>query len=317
MQDKIIAITGGTGSFGKAMVEELLKKDIKRIRILSRDELKQAVMKDEINDSRVDFFLCDVRDESNLITALEGVDIVIHAAALKRIEKCETNPLEAVKTNIQGSINVANACLKNNVLSAVFISTDKASEPVNLYGASKMVAEKFWIRANCYRGLHHPTKFSVVRYGNVLNSRGSVIPMFKKQAQDRVIRVTHPDMTRFFITLQQAINLVELAVEYAQGGEIYLPQLKSAYITQIAAAVAPEAHIVFTHPNSGEKLHEQLLNQDESKRVTIEDGYTLIHPQDVTWPYSFPKEYSPVVPLTSLETNKFTSVELSELIHNG
>lgn len=317
MQNKVVLITGATGSFGKAFIEEILKTNPKQIRAFSRDEAIQAELKAKFKDSRILWLIGDIRDAERLEMALEGVDICVHAAALKRIEVCEADPEEAIKTNITGSVNVAKACLKKNVSHAILISTDKASEPVNLYGATKMAAEKYWIRANGYRGALHPTKFSVVRYGNVVGSRGSVVPIFKKQAEeDGVIRITHKEMTRFFITLQQAISLVQIAVAYSQGGEIYLPALKAASIVDLAKAVDSKAHIVYTTPNPGEKLHEQLLNRAELGRVTIEEGYTVVHPEDTTWPYAFPKEYSYVVPKTSYDADRFTVKELQELVND-
>lgn len=316
MRDKVIFISGATGSFGKAFISEMLKLEPKQIRAFSRDEAMQAELKQYFSDERILWLIGDVRDSERLEMALEGVDVAVHAAALKRVEVCEDDPWEAIKTNVIGSVNVANACLKKNVKCAVLISTDKASEPVNLYGATKMVAEKAWIRSNVYRGAQHPTKFCVVRYGNVVGSRGSVIPLFKKQAmEDGVIRVTHKDMTRFFITLQEAVSLVQIAVEYSQGGEIYLPSLKSAYIVDLAKAVDEKAHIVYTTPVAGEKLHEQLINRAEINRVTLEGGYTVIHPENVTWPYEFPKEYESIVPKTSFDSAKYSFEELKELIN--
>lgn len=317
MRNKVVLITGATGSFGKAFITEMLRLDPKQIRAFSRDEAIQAELKAQFRDPRILWLIGDIRDSERLEMAMEGVDVCIHAAALKRIEVCETDPQEAIKTNVIGSVNVANACLKKNVKCAVLISTDKASEPVNLYGATKMVAEKAWIHSNVYRGSLHPTKFSVVRYGNVVGSRGSVVPIFKKQAEeDGVIKVTHKEMTRFFITLQQAVSLVQIAVEYCQGGEIYLPALKSAAIVDLARAVDSKAHIVYTTPVPGEKLHEQLLNRAELNRVTLEDGYTVVHPENVTWSYIFPKEYSMVVPKTSFDSDKFTLQELRELVND-
>lgn len=319
MQDKVVLITGATGSFGRAFIEEILKLNPKQIRAYSRDEAVQAELKQYFSyaGKRMLWLIGDVRDQERLERALEGVDICVHAAALKRIEVCEDDPLEAIKTNITGSTNVATACLNQNVKHAIFISTDKAAEPINLYGASKMAAEKVWIRSNVYRGTLHPTKFSVVRYGNVIGSRGSVVPMFKKQArEDGVIKVTHRDMTRFFITLQQAINLVQVAIEFSQGGEIYLPALKSAAIVDLAKAVDATAHIVYTSPNPAEKLHEQLLNRSELNRVTIEEGYTVVHPENPTWPYIYPKTYSVVVPQTSLDADKFSFNELKDLVND-
>lgn len=317
MRDKVLFITGATGSFGKAFITEMLKLDPKQIRAFSRDEAIQAELKAKFKDPRILWLIGDIRDSERLEMALEGVDVCVHAAALKRIEVCESDPEEAIKTNILGSVNVAKACLKKNVKHAILISTDKASEPVNLYGATKMAAEKYWIRANGYRGALHPTKFSVVRYGNVVGSRGSVVPLFKKQAEeDGVIRVTHKDMTRFFITLQQAIDLVQIAVDSSQGGEIYLPALKSASIVDLAKAVDKNAHIVYTSPVPGEKLHEQLLNRAELGRVTIEEGYTVVHPEDVTWKYQYPDTYSDVVPKTSLDSEKFSVQELRDLVND-
>ncbi len=285
MRNKTVAITGGTGSFGKAMVKELLTKGVRQIRVLSRDELKQAQMKAEINDSRVEYFLCDIRDAERLITATEGADIVIHAAALKRIEKCESDPLEAIKTNINGTVNVASACLKNNVQSAIFISTDKACYPVNLYGATKLTAEKVWIQSNTYRGLRHPTKFSVVRYGNVLGSRGSVIHIFKDQLEAGVLKVTDQHMTRFFITLQEAVDLVQMAIEEQQGGEIYTPNLKASSIYRLAELIAGSAPVVITNQRGGEKLHETLLTLEEGKRTENRGHFNITDPEITTWPY--------------------------------
>lgn len=315
MRGKVILITGATGSFGKAFIEEALRQSPKQIRAFSRDEAMQAELKQRFKDDRILWLIGDIRDSERLGMALEGVDVCIHAAALKRIEVCEADPEEAIKTNILGSVNVAKACLRNNVSHAILVSTDKACAPINLYGATKMAAEKYWIRANGYRGAQHPTKFSVVRYGNVVGSRGSVVPIFKRQAEeDGVIRVTHRDMTRFFITLQQAVSLVQIAIEYSQGGEVYLPALKAASIIDLAKAVDHKAHIVYTTPSAGEKLHEQLLNSAEVGRVTLEDGYTVVHPEDVTWKYQFPMEYASVVPRTSFDSDRFTFEELKALV---
>lgn len=316
LQNKVILITGGTGSLGKALTKELLLGNPRQIRIFSRDEAEQAVMREELHDPRVDYLLGDVRDYDRLLLALQGVDVVIHTAALKRIEKCELDPEEAIKTNITGTINVAKSCLYNNVKSAIFISTDKATEPINLYGATKMTAEKYWIQANVYRGRLHPTKFSVVRYGNVVGSTGSVLPMFKKQAkEDGIIRITHRDMTRFFITLQQAVALIQIAMEFSQGGEIYLPSLKSAFIVDLAKAVDEKAHIVYTSVGPGEKLHEQLLNRAEINRVTLEEGYTIVHPENPTWPYKIPQIFAHTVSQTSLDAEKYSFAELKDLIN--
>lgn len=313
MDNKIVAITGGTGSFGKAMVKELLTKGVKQIRVLSRDELKQAQMAAELNDPRVDYFLCDIRDESRLITAIEGVDTVIHAAALKRIEKCERDPQEAIKTNINGTVNVANACLKNNVKNAIFISTDKACYPVNLYGATKLTAEKVWIQSNTYRGAKRPTKFSVVRYGNVLGSRGSVLHAFKDQLSKGVVQVTDPHMTRFFITLQEAVDLVQLGIEMQQGGEIYTPNLKAASIYRMAELVAGTVPVIITNQRGGEKLHETLLTQEECKRTVSYTKFNITHPEITTWPYVREDSEAPSF-VTSETALQYTDEELKDLL---
>lgn len=310
MLDKVVAVTGGTGSFGKAMVRELLTKDVRQIRVLSRDELKQAQMAQEFNDPRIEYFICDIRDEKRLEVALEGVDIVIHAAALKRIEKCQKDPQEAMKTNVLGSANVANACLKNNVKNAILISTDKAVYPVNVYGGTKFVAEQIWNQSNTYRGRNHPTKFSVVRYGNVLGSRGSVIHYFKEQP---VLKVTDPEMTRFFITLQQAVDLVQLAIEEQQGGEIYIPQLKATSIMRLAQLVAGEKPIEITSQRGGEKLHEVLMTLEECKRSEYMSTYTIIHPEITTWPYYRDIKNSSTF-VTSETAEHYSDNELKNLI---
>lgn len=314
MLDRIVAITGGTGSFGKAMVKELLTKGVKQIRVLSRDELKQAEMKEEINDSRVDYLLCDVRDAERLNLALEGVEIVIHAAAMKRIEKCERDPQEAIKTNVTGSVNVVNACLRNNVQQAVFISTDKACYPVNLYGATKLAAEKVWIQSNTYRGKLHPTKFAVVRYGNVLGSRGSVLHLFKDQMEKGYVKVTDQRMTRFFITLQEAVDLVQLSIEFMQGGEIFIPTLKAASIYNLAQLVAGSLPVEITNQRGGEKLHESLISKEERTRTSSFDNFSIIHPEVVTWPYQVYKGTCEVMAGDSSEAEQYTDDEIRQLL---
>lgn len=313
MQDKTVLITGGTGSFGQAMTKELLYKGVKQIRIFSRDELKQASMAAAFNDSRVSFICGDVRDADQLTRATEGCDTVIHAAAMKRIEKCETNPHEAVKTNVIGTMNVIKACLDNNVKNAVFISTDKACYPVNIYGATKLTAEKLWIQSNVYRGLNHPTKFSVVRYGNVLGSRGSVLHLFKDQAEKGSIQVTDSAMTRFFITLQEAVDLVQVAFEFQQGGEIFVPNLKAASIYQLARAVAGDRPIEFTNQRGGEKLHEALITTEECKRTECFSGFNIVHPEVTTWPYK--KGDVDTIEFNTSETaQQYTDAELKTLL---
>lgn len=311
MNGKTVLLTGGTGSFGHAFVQRALDLGVKQIRVLSRDELKQHEMSQEFRDPRIEFLLGDVRDAERVQLAALGCDIIIHAAAIKRIEKAERDPEEAIKTNIQGSINVAKAALAVNAEHAVLISTDKACEPINLYGATKMVAEKYWIQSNNYRG-PRKTKFSAVRYGNVIGSRGSVIPAFKKQAKQGVIKVTNPEMTRFLIELTQAIDLVQCALTFSQGGEIYLPDLKAARIEDIAKAVSPNTPIEYTGMADYEKMHEQLFNQSEGHRLVLEDGYMVIEPDSPKWPYKTleTRVHKPVT--TSADVEKFEMSKIRE-----
>jgi len=314
MEDKVILVTGGTGSFGKAFIKDALTKNPRQIRVFSRDELKQAQLKEEFNDERISWLLGDIRDSERLLTAMEGVDICVHAAAMKRIEKCEKDPQEAIKTNVNGTANVINACLKSNVSHAVLISTDKACYPVNLYGATKLCAEKTWIQSNTYRGKNHPTKFSVVRYGNVIGSRGSVVNIFKDQLRNGVIKITDERMTRFFITIQEAVDLVQLALETHQGGEIFIPRLKSASIYQIAKLVAGKCAIEVTSQRGREKLHESLVTNEESSRSVAFKHYIVINPEIKTWPYRDWKseEFSSIA--DSEYAQRYSDGELIELL---
>lgn len=314
MEGKIVLISGGTGSFGQAMTRELLTKGVRQIRIFSRDELKQAQMKEKISDPRVSYLCGDIRDFERLCTAMEGVDVCIHAAAMKRIEKCESDPQEAIKTNVTGSLNVANACLRSNVKDAVLISTDKACYPVNLYGATKMTAEKVWIQSNTYRGTNHPTKFSVVRYGNVLGSRGSVFHSFKEQREQGVIKVTDQRMTRFFITLQEAVDLVQLALEWQQGGEIWVPRLKAASIFHMAQLMAGKVPVIVTNQRGGEKLHEILVTKEESARMAVFQNYSIINPELTTWPYKPWHSEQAGESFTSEHAQQYSDKELRNLL---
>lgn len=314
MQDKVIAITGGTGSFGRAFCKVALENGVKQVRILSRDELKQAQMKEEFKSPLVEYLLCDIRDEQRLCTALEGVDIVIHAAALKRIESCEKDPQEAVKTNITGTTNVANAALKCNVKQAIFISTDKAVYPVNLYGATKLTAEKVWVQSNVYRGRNHPTKFSVVRYGNVLGSRGSVLHLFKDQISKGSLKVTDQRMTRFFITLQEATDLVQLALEMMQGGEVFIPRLKAASIYHLAQLVAGDIPIEITSQRGGEKLHESLVTVEESTRIASYQHFSVINPETTTWSYKPWTSEDKNCPMSSENAEQYDDKTLRNLL---
>jgi UDP-N-acetylglucosamine 4,6-dehydratase len=314
LEGKTVLVTGGTGSFGKAFTRIALDMGVKQIRVLSRDELKQHEMAQEFSDPRVEFLLGDVRDLERLKLATSGCDIVVHAAALKRIEKCERDPGEAVNTNVTGSVNVAKACLANNVAHAVLISTDKACEPINLYGATKMVAEKYWIQANQYRGTNFKTAFSVVRYGTVIGSRGSVIPIFKKQAKNGVIKVTDPEMTRFLISLEQAVDLVLIAITNAQGGEIYIPELKAARIVDIAQAVDSKARVEYIGMGHYEKLHEQLYNQSEANHIVAEEGYFVIEPEKPNWPFKHAPAVMHEPPKTSEDVEFFSKENLRRIV---
>jgi UDP-N-acetylglucosamine 4,6-dehydratase len=268
-----ILITGGTGSFGKTFVSMTLAKfNPERLIIFSRDEMKQWDMQLLFQqDQRVSFIIGDVRDKDRLARALDGVDYVVHAAATKIVPTAEYNPFECVKTNINGAMNLIDACIDRGVMRVVALSTDKASNPINLYGATKLASDKLFVAANAYAGTHE-TRFSVVRYGNVMGSRGSVIPFFMSQATAGMLTITDPRMTRFMITLDQAVELVWHAFEDMQGGEIYVKKIPSMNILDVARAVAPGAEhkIIGTRP--GEKIHEQMIG--------IEDApYTYAYPR--------------------------------------
>jgi UDP-N-acetylglucosamine 4,6-dehydratase/5-epimerase len=279
--EKSILITGGTGSFGHRYVSSLLKNyKPKRLVIYSRDELKQydMALKYKGHEETLRFFIGDIRDSSRLKEAMRGIDIVIHAAALKHVPIAEYNPMECIKTNIHGAENLIQAALDNNVESVMALSTDKAANPINLYGATKLASDKLFVAANNMSGGR--TKFSVVRYGNVVGSRGSVVPYFKKLLQDGVkqIPITHPDMTRFWITLQQGVDFVFKSIERMDGGEIFVPKIPSIKITDLAKSIAPNIPIEVIGIRPGEKLHEIMCPSDDS-HLTIEfDDHYVICP---------------------------------------
>ena len=267
-KNKTILITGGTGSFGKAFLEYLLvnHKDVKKIIIFSRDELKQFELSTQFNKKNypnIRYFLGDIRDKDRLNRAMENVDYVIHAAALKQVPAAEYNPFEFIKTNVIGAQNIVDACLNSNVKKVIALSTDKACAPINLYGATKLCSDKLFISANNIIG-KRKISFSVVRYGNVMGSRGSVIPEFFKQKKSGFINITDKDMTRFNITLQQSIDLVVWALKNAIGGEIFVPKIPSYKILDLAKAIAPEAKINIIGTRPGEKIHEELITESES-----------------------------------------------------
>jgi UDP-N-acetylglucosamine 4,6-dehydratase len=262
--NKSILITGGTGSFGKAMVHYLTSKykKIKRLVVFSRDELKQYEMSKIYNQDYIRYFLGDIRDYQRLKRAFENIDVIYHAAALKQVPVAEYNPDECIKTNIIGAQNIIGCALEQNIKKVVALSTDKAVAPINLYGATKLCSDKLFVSANNIRG-DKKISFSVVRYGNVAGSRGSIIPLFKN-IKDNKFPITHPDMTRFWITMKEAIELVLWAEKFAFGGEIFIPKLKSFKITDLALAIKPQAKLNIIGIRPGEKIHEELITGTES-----------------------------------------------------
>lgn len=268
LKDKSILITGGTGSLGKALTSHIFKNypDIKKLIILSRDEQKQFVMAQEYpNDTypKIRFFLGDVRDKERMIRAFQGVDYVIHAAAMKHVHLAEYNPDECIKTNIGGAQNVIHAALETEVQNVVALSTDKACAPINLYGATKLTSDKLFVAANNIKG-DNPIKFSVVRYGNVMGSNGSVIPFFMNKRSEGKLPITDPSMTRFNISLQGGVDMVMHAMEHAWGGEIFIPKIPSYKITDVAQAVAPECELEIIGIRPGEKIHEEMITASDS-----------------------------------------------------
>ena len=304
-QNSSILITGGTGSFGKKFVDIVLQKlQPQRLIIFSRDELKQHEMRiDGFDHPSLRYFIGDVRDKDRLRRAMNGVDIVVHAAALKQVPACEYNPIEAVMTNVMGARNVIDAALDNGVKRVVALSTDKAVNPINLYGATKLVAEKLFVQANAYRG-RGPTRFSCVRYGNVIGSRGSVIPLFLRQRQTGKITITDPRMTRFWITLEQGVSLVIKAIENMQGGEVFVPKIPSMRIMDLAKAIAPDCEIVSIGIRPGEKLHEILISQDESRHALELDDMFIIQPAHPWWRLSNWHDASPLPDGFEFASNK-------------
>lgn len=279
-----VLVTGGTGSFGKNFTEIMLKEyHPKKLIIFSRDELKQHEMRiGGIDHDSVRYFIGDVRDRDRLRRAMRGVDVVVHAAALKQVPACEYNPIEAVATNIEGAKNIIDAALDNGVKKVLGLSTDKAVNPVNLYGATKLVAEKLLVQANSYRG-EGPTRFSCVRYGNVVGSRGSVIPLFRQQRSSGVVTVTDRRMTRFWITLDQGVRFVIQCIEEMHGGEVFVPKIPSMTVMDLAGAIAPGCEIQEIGIRPGEKLHEVLLSDDEARNSVELDTMYVVRPAFPWW----------------------------------
>ncbi|MDO8430344.1 MAG: UDP-N-acetylglucosamine 4,6-dehydratase (inverting) [bacterium] len=294
LNGKTVLVTGGTGSFGNKFIETLLTKaDCKKIIVLSRDEFKQHEMKQRFPNSekKLRFFLGDIRDVSRLQRAFQGVDIVVHAAALKQVPALEFNPLEAVKTNVLGTQNVIDAALDNKVQKVLFVSTDKAVNPINLYGATKLCAEKLWIAANAYRPNREATSFSLVRYGNVVGSRGSIVEVLNNQKKNGVVTLTHEDMTRFWISLDQGVELVLYGLKKMKGGEIFLPKLPAMKISDLISSMAPGCEVKVVGIRPGEKLHEALMTEDEVRRAKDVGDYYLVEPNHDWWDGSHLKEF--------------------------
>lgn len=317
---KTILITGGTGSFGKACTGILLKEhNPHSIRIYSRGELLQWEMQKQFHDGRIRYFVGDVRDKERLHRAFNDVDILIHAAALKQVPACEYNPIEAVKTNIDGARNIINCALDNDVQRVLALSTDKAVHPINLYGATKMVAEKLFVQGNNYAG-SRDIRFSCVRYGNVVGSRGSVIPLFLEQKKSGEITITDERMTRFWITLDQGVHLVLTAIEKMTGGEIFIPKIQSMKVIDLARAIAPEARIKIIGIRPGEKIHEVLITEDEARHTVDVGDYFVIEPELHFWKENNQTINGKLLPegfYYSSDTNKswLTIEELKKIVH--
>ncbi|MDC0452294.1 UDP-N-acetylglucosamine 4,6-dehydratase (inverting) [Candidatus Pelagibacter sp.] len=279
-----ILITGGTGTFGKAMVSKLLKSypNIKRLVIFSRDELKQDQMNDEFSTEKyknLRYFIGDVRDYQRLLRALDGIDIIIHAAALKQVPAAEYNPIEFIKTNVIGAQNIIEAAIEKKVKKVIALSTDKACSPINLYGASKLCSDKLFVAANSYAGRNGI--FSVVRYGNVMGSRGSIIPKFLEQAKKGILNVTDPNMTRFNITLKDSVKMVLFALKNMKGAEILVPKIPSYKIIDLAKSIGPNCKIKVIGIRSGEKIHEEMISESDSfTTFDIGDYYIILPAQN-------------------------------------
>ena len=282
LNNKVVLITGGTGSFGKQFVKTILARypDVKKIIIYSRDELKQFELKQKyppLEYRQLRFFIGDVRDQRRLIQACEGVDVIIHAAAIKQVDTAEYNPTECIRTNVDGAENVIQAALQTGVKDVVALSTDKACAPINLYGATKLASDKLFTAANNIKG-SKDIRFSVVRYGNVMGSRGSVIPFFMNKKNEGVLPITHEEMTRFNISLQDGVNMVMYALENHLGGEIFVPKIPSYRIMDVAQAVAPECETKVVGVRPGEKLHEEMITDTDSLNTIDLGRYYAILP---------------------------------------
>ncbi|MCM3389091.1 UDP-N-acetylglucosamine 4,6-dehydratase (inverting) [Ureibacillus chungkukjangi] len=317
LENKTILVTGGTGSFGKKFIKKALEQNVKKIIIFSRDELKQYEMKQEFDDNRLRFFIGDVRDKDRLIRAFDGVDYVIHAAAMKHVDACEYNPFEAVKTNIHGAQNIVEAAIDRGVEKVIALSTDKACSPVNLYGATKLASDKLFVAANAYVG-DKKTSFSVVRYGNVVGSRGSVVPFFNKIKHTGVLTVTDERMTRFWITLDHGVQFVIDNLARMHGGEIFVPKIPSMKVMDLAKAIGPECEIEIIGIRPGEKLHEAMIMEDDARHTVEFEDYYVIQPEFPWWSKSFAeggKELTDGFAYTSDANSEWLTIdELRELV---
>jgi len=283
VRGKTILVTGGTGSFGQTFIRQVLAHgDPKKVIVYSRDELKQYEMAAAVSDSRVRYFIGDVRDASRLTLACDGVDVIVHAAALKHVPIAEYNPFEAIKTNVLGAQNVIEAALASRVGRVVALSTDKAANPINLYGATKLCSDKLFVAGNAYAGGKGP-RMAVVRYGNVVGSRGSVVPFFRKQRESGRLTITDPEMTRFWITLEQGVRFVLDSLARMHGGELFVPKIPSTTIVDLAEALAPGCERLVTGIRPGEKLHEMMIGEDDARRTRDMGTYYVVQPDFAWW----------------------------------
>ena len=318
LKDKTVMITGGTGSFGNKCVEVLLKDNPpRRLIVFSRDELKQYEMQKRFDHPCLRFFIGDVRDKDRLHRAMNDVDIVIHAAALKQVPACEYNPFEAVQTNIMGAVNVIDSAIDSGVERVIAISTDKAVGPVNLYGATKLCAEKLFVQGNAYSGTGG-TKFSCARYGNVVGSRGSAIPLFLEQKATGIITVTDRRMTRFWITLNKGVEFVLNVLDIMRGGEIFVPKISSMKIMDLVDALAPGCKVKFTGIRPGEKIHEVLVSTDEARQTLEFPDMFLIQPNHSWWGNELVTDGKPLADDFEYGSNNnsewLTAEELKEMV---
>lgn len=314
-REKVILLTGGTGSFGQKFVEIVLKEHHpKKLIVFSRDELKQYEMAQKFSEKEYDnirYFIGDVRDKERLHRALHGVDIIIHAAALKQVPAAEYNPFEAVKTNIIGAENIINSAIDQKVDKVIALSTDKAANPVNLYGATKLCADKLFVAGNAYSGDAN-TKFSTVRYGNVIGSRGSVVPLFKEKRKTGVLPITDEKMTRFWITLEQGVRFVLKCLDLMHGGEIFVPKIPSMKIIDLARAMAPKCKYEFVGIRPGEKIYETLIPEEDSRHTVEFEDFYVIEPEFPYVPFKKlegGKPLSPGFKYTSETNDKWLTLE--------